>query len=296
MTTTFFTESITETPVKKESGRWLVSIATPGQGSSGFYSEDVLREYGPVAFPAGAKSFINHESKRDMRDCIGIFPEGAYWDENHKKLMGELQPFSHWKQFVDEVGPHSGMSIYMAGEADDDMNVTKLLEHRQNGADLVAYPGLEGSGFVEMLESARIAGSENPPAALAEENDGKDATRMDEAQFNELKALLTQAVANREATVQEAAQVEADEKLAQERIDAFESAVEAIDGADLTPAQKKNLRAQAKAGSDVAPLIEAAVALKAEILQESGVEEQAAGRILGSQAKTFNTGTIWGSK
>lgn len=294
--TTIFTESVAEAPVKKANGRWLVAIATPGQGTSGFYSEDVIRETGPAAFPAGAKAFINHESNRNPKDMIGTYPEGAFWDEDRKQLMGELQVFSHWQQFVEEVGPHCGISIHMAGEADEDGNVLRFKEHRQNGADLVSYPGLEGSGFVEMLESARAAGSENPRVALTEENDGKDATRMDDAKLEKLIGLLEQMIAARETQAQEAAQVEADEKLAQERVDALEEAFDAIDAADLTPAQKKALRKEAKAGRDVAPLIEAQVQLKAEILQESApAEEPAGGRVFTAGGSAFNTGSIWGA-
>lgn len=289
MTTKFFTEAIAEAPVKTSTGRWLVAIATPGQGSSGFYSEDMLKEYGPVAFPAGAKSFINHEGTRNPKDMIGTYPEGAYWDDDRKQLMGELETFSHWKTFVEEVGPHCGMSIYMAGESDKDGNVTKLVENRQNGADLVSYPGLEGSGLVEMLESAR-AGSEQPTVALAEgTTTGKDATRMEE-KLDKLIELMTAFAATKTAEAQETAQVEADAALAEERVDAFEAAVELIDAADLTPAQKKALRVEAKAGKDVTNMIEAQVALKAEVLQESAVEEVAAGRVHTSGASgSFKT-------
>lgn len=294
MTVKFFAESQSEAPVRRDNGRWLVAIATPGQGSSGYYSEDMLKTYGPIAFPSGAKAFINHESSRKPTDMIGVYPDGAYWDEDRKQLMGELEIFSHWKQFVEEVGPHCGVSIYMQGEADEAGNVTKLVENRQNGADLVAYPGLEGSGFVEMLESAR-SGSENPTVALAEgTTTGKDALRMEE-KLDKLIELLTAFVAADTAKAQETAQVEADEALAQERLDAFEASIEAIEQADLTPAQKKALRIEAKAGSDITAAIEAQVALKAEILAEAApaAEGTAAGRIVTENASTFNTGKVW---
>lgn len=292
--TKFFTEAIAEAPVKREAGKYLVAIATPGQGSSGFYSEDMLKEFGPAAFPRGAKSFINHDAKRDMRDCIGTFKEGAYWDDDRKQVMGELSVFPHWAEFVEAVYADSGMSIYMAGESDKDGNVTKLVENVQNGADLVAYPGLAGSGFVEMLESAR-AGSTEPTVALAEEiTTGKDATRMEE-KLDKLIELMTAFAATKTAEAQETAQVEADSKLAEERIDAFEAAVEAIEAADLTPAQKKVLRVEAKAGNDVTTAIEAQVALKAEILKESGAEEVAAGRVHMSGA-SGSFSTPWGAR
>lgn len=289
--TTFFTEAIAEAPVKQNGGKYLVAIATPGQGSSGHYAEEMLAEFGPKAFPTGAKSFINHDAKRDMRDCIGVFKEGAYWDEDRKQVMGELSVFPHWQEFVEAVYEHSGMSIYMAGESDKDGNVTKLIEHVQNGADLVAYPGLAGSGFVEMLESAR-AGSDEPQVALTEEMiEGKDA--LMEEKLDKLIALFEAHIATTETKAEQAAQVEADEALAQERLDAFEVAVEAIESADLTDAQKKNLRVEAKAGVDVAPLIEAQVELKAEILKEAQASDAAPGRV-----STIG-GTVvspWGSK
>lgn len=115
-----------------------------------------------------------------------------------------------------------------------------------------------------------------------------------EEKLDKLIALFEAHIATTEATAQEAAQVEADEALAQERLDAFESAVEAIESADLTEAQKKSLRAQAKAGVEVAPLIEAQVELKAEILKEA-TEEVVAGRV-SVKSESFNTGSIWGSK
>lgn len=292
--TKFFKEAIAEAPVKRHNGRWLVAIATPGQGSSGYYAEDMLKEFGPKAFPAGAKAFINHESSRNPKDMIGTYPEGAYWDEDRKQLMGELETFSHWKEFVEEVGPHCGMSIYMAGKSDKEGNVTELIENIQNGADLVSYPGLDGSGIIEKLESAR-AGSNQPLVALTEEKDeqGKEAKTMTEEQFNELKTLLTAAIATTETKAQEAAQVEADEALAQERLDAFESAVEAIASADITEAQKKSLREQAKSGVDVKPLIEAQVELKAQILKEA-TEDVSEGRV--SVLSGSKISSPWGSR
>lgn len=294
MTVTFFTEAVSEAPVKRDSGRYLVAIATPGQGSSGYYSESVLQDFGPVAFPAGAKSFINHESKRDMRDCIGVFPEGAYWDEDRKQLMGELDVFPHWAEFVEAVHAHSGMSIYMAGTKDAEGNVTQLEMNVQNGADLVAYPGLAGSGFVAMLESARSAGETNPKVSKAEEsNNGKDAPAMEE-KLDQLIVLMTAFADSQKVKAEETAQVDADEKLAEERVNAFEAAVELIEAADVSVAQKKALRAAARGGADVAPLIEDAKAIKAAILEEAGTQETQGGRVMGSET-SFNTTSIWGA-
>lgn len=148
--------------------RWKGVLAVPGKGSSGFYSEAVLREFGPAALAPGAKAFIDHDTQRSPKDMIGVYPDGAYFDEELGALVGELEVFPHWEDFVNAVGPHAGLSIYMMGETDADGNVTALLPDRMNGVDLVSYPGLVGSGLVEKLyESAK--------AALATEDSGMDA-------------------------------------------------------------------------------------------------------------------------
>jgi len=140
----------------KNGKRWKATLAVPGQGSSGFYSEDVLKEYGPQALAPGAKAFIDHDSTRSPKDMIGVYPDGAWWDEETGSLVGELEVFPHWSEFVEAVGPHAGLSIYMMGETDADGNVTALIPDQMNGVDLVSYPGLAGSGLVEKLyESAK---------------------------------------------------------------------------------------------------------------------------------------------
>jgi hypothetical protein len=143
----------------KNGKRWQAVLAVPGQGSSGFYSESVLKEYGPVALAPGAKAFIDHDSIRSPKDMIGVYPDGAWWDDEKRALVGELEVFPHWQEFVEAVGPHAGLSIYMMGETDSDGNVVALHPDRMNGVDLVSYPGLMGSGLVEKLyESAHRAG------------------------------------------------------------------------------------------------------------------------------------------
>jgi hypothetical protein len=140
----------------KNGKRWKATLAVPGRGSSGFYSEEVLKEFGPQALAPGAKAFIDHDSTRSPKDMIGVYPDGAWWDEETGSLVGELEVFPHWSDFVEAVGPHAGLSIYMMGETDADGNVTALIPDQMNGVDLVSYPGLAGSGLVEKLyESAK---------------------------------------------------------------------------------------------------------------------------------------------
>jgi hypothetical protein len=152
MSTVLFKEATSGT-LKRNGNRWRAVLAVPGQGSSGFYSEDVLKEYGPQALAPGAKAFVGHDDERSPKDMIGVYPDGAMYEDG-VGLVGELEVFPHWKEFIEAVGPHAGLSIYMMGESDSDGNVTKLIPDPMNGVDLVSYPGLEGSGLVEKLYEA----------------------------------------------------------------------------------------------------------------------------------------------
>lgn len=173
MAKTLLRESVSGT-LAKSGKRWKAVLAVPGQGSSGYYSESVLREYGPAALAPGAKAFVEHNPERPVRDMIGVYPEGAYYEEG-VGLVGELEVFPHWADFVEAVAPHTGMSIYMMGESDADGNVTALIPDRQNGVDLVSYPGLEGSQIIEKLyESARAASHDGTSTEVTPEIHSKD--------------------------------------------------------------------------------------------------------------------------
>lgn len=290
MTKTITLQETTAAPPVKKGNRWRVIAARPGQGSSGFYSEELLREQGPAAFEEYAQSFINHDVTRNPKDMIGVFPESFYWDEDEKALVGELQVFSHWVDFVEEVAPHVGMSLFAAGEVDEDGNVVKLVPDRQNGVDLVSRPGLIGSGIVEKLYESAHAASNEPGVNAARE--GKETMEL-EKQVEELtktvgdlaehvKSLVSTQVAEAEQT----AQVEADEAAVAEALDAFESRVAAINAEEsLLPSQRKSLIAEAKRGTDVEPMIAEAKAIVAEARTGFAAQEDSAqGHILGESA------------
>lgn len=255
-------ESVTEAPVKK-GNRWRVIVARPGQGSSGFYSEDLFRRDAHKIIAPGGQSFINHDDSRNPKDMIGVYPEGSFWSEEDKAVVSELEVFSHWKDFVEEVGPHCGISLYALGEADEEGNVTAINEDRLNGADLVARPGLIGSGLAEKLyESAKAQTVVEPSVTSAQEERKLEMEKDVEERFSALEALLTSLVTEKQTAQEAAAQVAADEKVVEERLDAYDAAVEAIEAAELPADAAKALRAEARKGTDVAPLIEFAKSVK----------------------------------
>lgn len=269
-------------PVKK-GNRWRVKVAQPGQGSSGYYTPEVLREYGPVAIPAGTKAFMGHNEpqNRSLRDLVGTYPDGAYWVEEEGALFADLQPAtSEWSNVLNELGTLAEASISVAGTKDAQGNVLTLEYSRSNSVDLVPHAGLVGSGLTEqiesLIESAR-ADTINTPGVTPGAGDKE--YKMEE-KLDKLIGLLESFIADKSATALAEAQAKADadavSAAVSESLSQYDAKVALIEAEkELLPSQRTFLREQAKAGADVAPLIEAAKKVveeaKAEVLSESAV-------------------------
>lgn len=282
-------EAVTDAPVKK-GNRWRVIVAKPGQGSSGAYSEDLFRRDAHKIIAPGGQAFINHDDTRNPKDMLGTYPEGSFWSEEDRAVVSELEVFSHWKAFVEEVGPHCGVSLYALGEQDDEGNVTAIVEDRLNGADLVARPGLVGSGLAEKLYESAIAGSQKTTTTAVEENGNEmELEEKVDALVAKIDALTSAIVAENGKKAEEAAQIEADAQAVASAVEAYDAAVKAVDEADLLAPQREAILSSAKRGEDVTPLIESAKAIKeaavAAVSAEANVTE---GRVLGGDSKGFS--------
>ena len=148
----------------KSGNNWRAVLITPGSGSSGIYTEDMLREYGPEAFKKGTHSYVDHprdeEEIRSPKNLIGVLAEDASYEDG-VGLVAELAIMPHWKAFVEAVAPHTGLSIYAMGEGnyndDGEIVVENLVPHVQNSVDLVSYPGRSGSKLADKLYEAAIS-------------------------------------------------------------------------------------------------------------------------------------------
>ena len=289
MTEKLLRESVSDAPVKR-GNRWRVIVAKPGKGSSGTYSEELFRRDAHKIIAPGGQMFINHDDSRNPKDMVATYPEGSFWDEDEKAVIAEAEVFSHWKEFVEEVGPHCGVSLYALGESDEHGNVTAFIEDRLNGADLVARPGLVGSGLAEKLyESAKAQDSIEKPGVTSAQENGKLSMEKDvEERFTALEALLQSLVAKEQDADAKAAQAEADADAGRKAVEAYDAAVVAIDAADLPEKVVESLRAQAKEGVDVTALIEQAVAIKeaSEEAITARLGESAPGREFGGDKVT----------
>jgi hypothetical protein len=174
----------------KSGNNWRAVLITPGKGSSGVYTEEMLKTYGPEAFKKGTHSYVDHprdESDiRSPKNIIGVLAEDAQYEEG-VGLVAEISIMPHWKEFVEAVAPHTGLSIYAMGEGnyndDGDVVVENLIPHVQNSVDLVSYPGRPGSKLADKLYEQAISMA----TESYHDDDEKKKKRKKEAEPGELR-------------------------------------------------------------------------------------------------------------
>lgn len=286
---TLLTESAIA-PVKTESGNWRAVLITPGKGSSGVYTEAMLKESGPVAFPKGTHSYIDHPvaegEVRSPKNLMGVLAEDAHYEDG-VGLVAELQVMPHWKEFVEAVAPHTGLSIYAMGEGNynesGELVVESLAPHTQNSVDLVSYAGRPGSGLAEKLyESAIAAFVENGAATAETETENMEGT----PDMEELKAMVEELNAKFAAlaeTLTTPAEEPAEEVEAVDPVEVAAEVAEAVAEAALPAASRKAVYEAMKAGKPVEDAIvaqkELIESLKATLVESAtpavAVEETA---------------------
>ena len=144
-----------------KSGRLKICIATPGWGSSGYYSAQVLENAAKAkVFPAGTQSFLDHETEsekyerpeRSVRDLAAVQVEDAVWESDTQRLTAQVQVFGAYvdlltdEQFAQTVG--MSMRAYAEstiGEAEGKKGriITELIEALS--VDVVTRAGRGGA-------------------------------------------------------------------------------------------------------------------------------------------------------
>lgn len=147
----------------------LVKIISPGRGSSGFYSKEVLQRDGPKIFKRGTLMYVNHataaeEAQRpegDWSKLAAVTTGDAYWDEAGKDgaaLYAPAKVFSGYAAEVAEKAPHTGVSIRAQGTRDDKAiapdgkpGLITSLTHSES-IDLVTKAGRDGKLLLESAD------------------------------------------------------------------------------------------------------------------------------------------------
>ena len=144
--------------------RWRVRIIGPGRGASAIYPADVLEAFGPIAFPAGTKINIDHQSDSEEWDqpagslkwLAGALVTDAEWSEDPEPgLYATVELDPKWAEFVERYSEIIGLSIRANAHTDDEEDglpvVTSFVPSPLNTVDIVTVPGANGR-FIEALE------------------------------------------------------------------------------------------------------------------------------------------------
>lgn len=147
-------------------GKILLTIITPGQGSSGYYSAETIKKAAEQrAFPAGTLGMVNHASEAermehpagDLRNLVLATNEDAYVNAEGA-LVAEARVASAWADFVNEFHDVIGASISASAQVRDTKEgriVERLIPNPFNTVDLVTKAGRGGKPSA-LLESARV--------------------------------------------------------------------------------------------------------------------------------------------
>ncbi len=185
------TAALTES---KGKGIFEVKIIKEGWGSSGYYSKDLLKEYGPRTFCAGTVSFMNHPTEeefangRDVTKIGGKLISDAEYREDADgtgALYAQMKVRPQWQEFVEEYADNIGLSIFASGDArEGEVNGrTGMLvesfdyEDPYRSVDFVVAAGAGGK-VERMVESAQkvmeMTANDKREALQAALNDGSD--------------------------------------------------------------------------------------------------------------------------
>ena len=257
-------------------GTWKVRVISEGKGSSGTYTASLLENH-HSAFNE-VLSFKNHPTGWDgpqARDFTMITGQvvGETWVEKDERgltaIYANYLPDPDYRDKLERYKDKLGLSIYIEGSGYEDENGEFIVdwfnpEDPFASLDVVIAPGARG----KFLESARKAyesvdadAKKSTVTSAGEEKEIK-LDEKDREKLDALVAAVATLVADKEKATAEAAQVTADAKAGRNAVEAYDAAVTAIDKAELPEAVVESLRAQAKEGVDVTPLIAQAVAMK----------------------------------
>lgn len=187
-------QRITETTgaVSTVTGRTqLVTVITPGWGSSGYYSEEALRQaVDDGVWPEGTKMYIDHPTlaeasdrpERSLQTLAAAFVEDAFWNAQENAVQAKARVFPRWREDLAEMVDSIGVSVYSLAESEPGeaegragMIVKRLIPDPHNTVDYVTVPG-RGGRISAVLEAAR------------------------ETTHNDLRGKLRQALSSRYAT------------------------------------------------------------------------------------------------
>jgi hypothetical protein len=166
------TAAITEAAAAsaRDSGRMPIQFISPGWGSSGYYSPQVLEQaVTDRVIPAGTHMYADHPTdlefhdrpERSIKDLMAVTVEDARLSDDGA-LVGEVQVVPQWRELLETVRDAIGVSIrgsatdIVEGEADGRRGgIIEGLVAPVMSVDFVTRAG-RGGKILPLLESARV--------------------------------------------------------------------------------------------------------------------------------------------
>lgn len=170
---------VTEAAIEqaKDTGRLPVQLISPGWGSSGYYSADVLAEAATnVVIPAGTHMYCDHPTPtqakeqpgRSLRDLMSVTVEDARvateddiakWGADAGALVTEVDIVPGWQPLIEHTKAAIGVSIRGAGElvpGEAEGRSGKIVESLEycSSVDWVTRAG-RGGRALSLMESAQ---------------------------------------------------------------------------------------------------------------------------------------------
>lgn len=196
-----------------------LKLIDPGWGSSGYYSEDVLKRDANI-FSKGTLQFWNHQTdseeaerpEGDLNDLAAVLlTDGVYQEDgwDGPGVYAQAKAFSPYKDVLEEVAPYIGVSIRAYGKGtfgEAEGREGRIIEELSavKSVDFVTAAG-RGGKVRELVEAAR----KNPVKETLPTPTQEDSMKLEEAQTK-----ITEAEAARDAAIAERdAEKAANEKL-----------------------------------------------------------------------------------
>ena len=265
-------------------GKFNIRVIRAGEGTSGYYTREVLSRDSAIAFPAGTKIFANHptateeydQPERDVNKIVGKTLEDAVYQDG--EVLAKVQFASWFLPVVEEFKDVLGMSIYAFAESEfgtiDDYSgniITKFLPAgtpNQHSIDCVVSAGAGGAILERITESYKRKAQESgtkPMADSAKETEEREGAAVTKEILEAIAAVESKLTAKFEALLatktQEAqAEVDADAiaEAKKEAVEQFDAQADLIAKADLLPAQESALKSALKRGEDITDRLEEA--------------------------------------
>lgn len=286
------TESVNKLPAASAEGVYRVRIIESNvQGSSGYYSGEMLEAYGPAAFPAQTLSHVDHPTleEQDNRPERSVLTLGGYTVSDpiveSDGLYVDMFFAGKAREIVENFGSVIGLSIRASGDVEESerdgltiKEVKAIHPSPLNSIDLVTVPGAGGKVISALQESIKV--SEAPSA-----ENGKVSNMDIEVLAGEVKE-LKEAFAAFASSVQPI--IESLKPAEEAEVDVVEAVIAANKAAaDLPEGLRDEVIEAVKADPkvDVAALIEQKKSLVDSIRESFQVEESASnGRIITTSA------------